>query len=104
MISGDPGGDFFVAPEILPSMYTMDRWIGCGLHARTPRNNRQQLDSSTRYIDLGKDLYAHQTWWNELPSPLTSVDDVLDLGYVGPSVTIREVMDTTKGPFCYFYQ
>ncbi|TLD25198.1 hypothetical protein PspLS_06104 [Pyricularia sp. CBS 133598] len=64
----------------------------------------QQLDPSTRYTDLGKDYYAHQTWWNEPPSPLTSLDDVLDLGYVGPSITIREVMDTTKGPFCYFYQ
>ncbi|KAI6453816.1 hypothetical protein MCOR07_001074 [Pyricularia oryzae] len=43
-------------------------------------------------------------WWNEPPSPPTSLDDVLDLGYVGPSITIRKAMDTTKGPLCYFYQ
>ncbi|ELQ35329.1 hypothetical protein OOU_Y34scaffold00712g2 [Pyricularia oryzae Y34] len=43
-------------------------------------------------------------WWNEPPSPPTSLDDVLDLGYVGPSITIRQAMDTTKGPLCYFYQ
>lgn len=32
------------------------------------------------------------------------MDEVIDLGYSGDKITIRELMDTTGGPFCYFYQ
>lgn len=96
-IGGDPGGDFFIAPGD-PAFYVhhgqMDRMWAMW----------QQLDPSTRYTDLGKDFYAHQTWWNEPPSPLTSLDDVLDIGVAGPNITIREMMDTTNGPLCYVYK
>lgn len=64
---------------------------------------RQTLDPATRLTDLDAGDYGHITWANEPESALTTLDDVLDMGYAGPSITIREVMNTMAGPFCYFY-
>lgn len=56
-----------------------------------------------RYTDLGSGPYAHKTWANEPASDLTDLDEVIDMGYAAPSTTIRNVMSTTGGDFCYFY-
>lgn len=64
----------------------------------------QTLDPPTRYTDLDNGTYGHLTWANEPASGLVALDDVLDMGYAGPSTTIREVMSTTAGSFCYFYE
>lgn len=64
----------------------------------------QTLDPSTRYTDLDNGTYGHRTWTNNPESPLTTLDDVIDMGYVGPSTTIRQVMSTTNDGFCYFYE
>lgn len=95
-INGDPGGDLWTAPGD-PSFYIH--------HANMDRmwSYWQLLDPSTRYKDLGSDIYAHKTWQNAPPSPFTSLDDVIEMGYTGPSTTIREMMSTTGGPLCYFY-
>lgn len=96
VMGGDPGGDVFTSPND-PAFFVhhgqMDRMWALF----------QEMDPDTRHKDLGSGLYAHQTWWNAPPSDLTSMDEVLDLGYAAGNITIREVMDTTKGPFCYFY-
>lgn len=63
----------------------------------------QTLDPTTRYTDLDNGTYGHITWANDPASALTTLDDVIDMGYAGPSTTIREVMSTTSEEFCYFY-
>ncbi len=96
-IGGDPGGDLFTSPGD-PAFWVhhgqMDRlwavWQALGF-------------SSTRYTDLGSGTYAHQTWTNEPPSPLSRLTDVIDMGYAAPSTTISQVMSTTGGGLCYFY-
>ena len=64
---------------------------------------RQALSPSTRKCDLNAGDYDHITWANSPESRLTRLSDVIDMGYAAPSITIGEVMDTTSGPFCYFY-
>lgn len=64
---------------------------------------RQASNPNTRKFDLGSGNYSHITWDNKPESRKASLDDVLDMGYAGNSATIRDVMDTTSGPFCYFY-
>ncbi|KLU85477.1 hypothetical protein MAPG_04500 [Magnaporthiopsis poae ATCC 64411] len=97
VISGDPGGNAFTSPND-PAFFVH--------HAQMDRTWAlfQEMDPDTRRNDLGTGPYAHQTMNNNPPSNLTTLDEVLDLGYAGGKITIREVMDTTKGPFCYFYQ
>lgn len=63
----------------------------------------QTLDPSTRYRELDTGTYGHITWENSPESNLTTLDDVIDMGYAASSTTIRQVMDTTSGMFCYFY-
>lgn len=72
---------------------------------KTDRNpNRQTRDPSTRYTQLDNGTYGHITWANSPPSRLANLDDIIDMGYAGPSAKIRDVMSTTSGPFCYFYE
>jgi hypothetical protein len=70
----------------------------------TEAQNRQTRDPSTRYTQLDNGTYGHITWANDPASRLTELDDIIDMGYAGPSVRIRDVMSTTSGPFCYFYE
>lgn len=64
---------------------------------------RQTLDPTTRYSELDTGTYGHLTWENDPASNLTTLDDVIDMGYAADSSTIRDVMSTTSGLFCYFY-
>lgn len=70
----------------------------------TRAQNRQTRDPSTRYTQLDNGTYGHITWANSPASRLTELDDIIDMGYAGPSVRIRDVMSTTSGPLCYFYE
>ncbi|EFX04978.1 tyrosinase central domain containing protein [Grosmannia clavigera kw1407] len=95
-IGGDPGGDLFTSPGD-PAFWfhhsMMDRvW-----------SLWQTIDPAHK-SDLNATNYGHITWANDPESRYTSLDDVIDLGYAGPNITIREVMDTTAGPLCYFYE
>ncbi|KFA68508.1 hypothetical protein S40285_05385 [Stachybotrys chlorohalonatus IBT 40285] len=40
---------------------------------------------------------------NRPPSRDAVVDDILNIGVIGPNITIREAFDTLGGPFCYIY-
>jgi tyrosinase len=45
------------------------------------------------------------TLYNSPPSANTTLDDLLDLGYVADPITIREAMSSIAGPkFCYIYK
>ncbi|VBB76622.1 Putative Tyrosinase [Podospora comata] len=98
-IGGDPGGDLFTSPGD-PAFWVhhgqMDRMWAVWQALGSPF-------STTRFTDLGSGPYAHQSWANEPPSPLTPLTEVLDMGYAAPSTTIANVMSTTGGEFCYFY-
>jgi tyrosinase len=96
--SGDPGGDLFTSPGD-PAFYVhhgmMDRmWTYW-----------QLLDPANRYSEeeMNGGNYGHITWTNQPESRKANFSDKLDMGYAAESTTIREVMDTTGGPFCYFY-
>ncbi|KAH6653191.1 hypothetical protein BKA67DRAFT_625169 [Truncatella angustata] len=95
-INGDPGGDLFTSPGD-PAF-----WVHHGMMDRM-WTLWQALDPKTRQVDINAGDYGHVTWANEPESELTSLDDVIDMGYAADSTTIREVMDTLSGPFCYFY-
>jgi tyrosinase len=101
-ISGDPGGDLFTSPGD-PAFWVhhgqMDRmWaVWQALGELAPGGNNPRL------TDLGSGEYAHNTWQNQPPSPLTQLSDVIDMGYAAPSTTIGNVMSTTGGELCYFY-
>ncbi|ORY08686.1 hypothetical protein BCR34DRAFT_569456 [Clohesyomyces aquaticus] len=94
-MGGDPGRDLFTSPgEPLFWLHHsgIDRtwWIW------------QQLDCKTRTSAQG--ISGTGTFLNQPPSPDTTLDTPIDLGYaVGPAVTMRDLMSTTDGPFCYVY-
>ncbi|EFW99211.1 tyrosinase [Grosmannia clavigera kw1407] len=95
-IGGDPSSDLFASPGD-PVFWLhhcqMDRMWALW----------QTLDPAVRHSDLKAGNFGHITWNNKPASRYTTLDDVIDLGYAAPSTTIRNVMDTTSGPFCYYY-
>ncbi|KAF2440766.1 Di-copper centre-containing protein [Karstenula rhodostoma CBS 690.94] len=94
-MGGDPGRDVNTSPGD-PLFYThhamIDRvwWIW------------QLLDKKER--TGAKGIAGTGTFLNNPPSAETTLDTVIDLGYAaGPPVTMRDLMSTTDGPFCYTY-
>ncbi|KAH6638846.1 hypothetical protein C7974DRAFT_122363 [Boeremia exigua] len=94
-LGGDPGRDLFVSPGD-PMFFlhhsAIDRtwWIW------------QQLDRKTRQSEQG--ISGTGTFLNAPPSPDTTLDTPIDLGYAGGSVlTMNDLMSTTEGPLCYIY-
>ncbi|KAI9929412.1 hypothetical protein ASPWEDRAFT_51984 [Aspergillus wentii DTO 134E9] len=91
-IGGDPADDFFVSPGD-PMFYlhhsAIDRMFWTW----------QNLDPAHRTYVVGGNVKPANT-----SSPLTKIDDIVDPGVaLGAPRTIRELLDTTSGPFCYVY-
>ncbi|KAF2662040.1 Di-copper centre-containing protein [Lophiostoma macrostomum CBS 122681] len=89
----DPGGDLFVSPGD-PYFFLH--------HAMIDRTywTWQNLDIKNRQYAIGATITVN----NEPPSRNATLDDTLDLGYIGvPSITIRDASHTMAGPFCYIY-
>lgn len=62
----------------------------------------QLLDKKER--TGAKGIAGTNTFLNLPPSANTTLDTVINLGYAaGPPVTMRDLMSTTDGPFCYTY-
>jgi tyrosinase len=94
-MGGDPGRDLFVSPGD-PLFYLhhgmIDRtwWIWQSLN----KNKRTGAEG----------ISGTGTFLNAPPSPNTTLDTPIDLGFAaGPPVTMRDLMSTTDGPFCYIY-
>ncbi len=95
-MGGDPGRDFFVSPSD-PAFYfhhaMIDRvwWIWQHLSTKD-RTQGPTAVAGTR------------TFLNNPPSPNTTIDDVVDMGFAGgPALQIKDLLSTTAGPFCYIY-
>ncbi|KAK5651116.1 hypothetical protein OQA88_13255 [Cercophora sp. LCS_1] len=58
----------------------------------------QMLDSQNR-----QNLYGTNTFLDFPPSANTTVEDLLDVSPIAPSVKIKDVMNTVGGPLCYVY-
>lgn len=93
-IGGDAGSDFFNSPSD-PAFWfhhaMIDRvwWIW------------QNQDLKARERAIAGTL----TFLNQPPSREGRLDDVLELGYVGPpNTTVNDAMSTVGGPFCYVYE
>jgi tyrosinase len=89
-IGGDPGGASPGDPMFFLHHAMIDRtwWTW------------QNLDLEARLYAIG----ATVTLNNNPPSRNATLDDVIDLGFVGvPAVTIREASFALGGPFCYIY-
>ncbi|TDZ32018.1 Tyrosinase-like protein orsC [Colletotrichum spinosum] len=95
-ISGDPGGDLFTSPGDLAF------WAHHGMMDRM-WTLWQSIDPGNRHQELNGGDYGHITWANSPASVKTELTDVIDMGYAGDDVQIKDVMDTLSGPFCYFY-
>ncbi|EFW14572.1 hypothetical protein D8B26_006956 [Coccidioides posadasii str. Silveira] len=92
-MGGDPGRDVFVSPGD-PAFFfhhaMIDRvwWIWQNLDLK----NRQNA------------IHGTGTFLNDPPSPDTTLDTMVDLGYAGgPMLPMRDLMSTINGPFCYVY-
>jgi tyrosinase len=92
-MGGDPSRDVFVSPGD-PAF-----WLHHGMIDRTWW--------IWQNLDLYKRLNAISgtgTFLNGPPSPNTTLDTVLDIGYAGgETVAMRDLMSTVSGPFCYIY-
>ncbi|KAL4816800.1 hypothetical protein BDW67DRAFT_161573 [Aspergillus spinulosporus] len=92
-ISGDPAGDFFASPGD-PAFYlhhaAIDRvfWTWQNL---APRERTFVVEGPTVLQGLGID------------APNATLDDVQYFDVLAKDATIRELLDTTAGPFCYIY-
>jgi tyrosinase len=91
-IGGDPGGDFFASPGD-PAFFLH--------HAMIDRTwwTWQNLDPEERTYKVAGTL----TITDMPPSRNATLEDVMDLGVNGESITLRESMSTIGGPFCYVY-
>ena len=92
-VGGDPGGDLFTSPGD-PYFFLH--------HAMIDRTywTWQNQDIAARQYAISGTITVN----NSPPSRNATLDDVIDLGYVGvPSVTIRDASNTLGGPFCYIY-
>lgn len=92
-MGGDPGRDVYVSPGD-PAFWhhhgMIDRvwWIW------------QNLDLKSREYAIS----GTETFLNEPASKNTTLQTVVDLGYAnGVPRKMKELMSTTKGPFCYAY-
>ncbi|TKA75529.1 hypothetical protein B0A55_03540 [Friedmanniomyces simplex] len=92
LVGGDPGGDFFASPG--------DPWFF--LH-------HAQIDR-TWWIWQNQDLKNRQnaiagtiTILNEPPSRNGTLQDMLNLGFLAPEITMASAMSTLGGEFCYVY-
>ncbi|KAK7980215.1 hypothetical protein PG989_012672 [Apiospora arundinis] len=96
VINGDPGGDLYTSPGE-PAF-----WLH---HSMVDRMWAlwQAMNPDVRNFQMDDGRLGHITWDNNPSSRLTSLDDVIDMGYAGPSTTIRQVASTTSGELCYFY-
>ncbi|KAK7911846.1 tyrosinase [Apiospora marii] len=65
---------------------------------------KQAMDPENRNMQLDEGPYGHITWNNDPVSRLTTLDDVINIGWAGPETTMREMMSTTGGTLCYFYK
>ncbi|KAF9895139.1 hypothetical protein FE257_000041 [Aspergillus nanangensis] len=93
-VGGDPGGDFFVSPGD-PAFYLH--------HAAIDRafwTWQNQDPSSRTYVVDGPTVLPGIV---ENP-PNATLDDLVDMTSVlAAPVSIRDLLDTTGGPFCYVY-
>ncbi|OAX85167.1 hypothetical protein ACJ72_00469 [Emergomyces africanus] len=49
-------------------------------------------------------IYGTLTLANIPPTRNGTLDDIIDVGPLAPPISVRDVMSTIDGPFCYFYQ
>ncbi|KAJ5968633.1 hypothetical protein N7501_004881 [Penicillium viridicatum] len=92
-MGGDPSRDVFVSPGD-PAF-----WLHHGMIDRT------------WWIWQNLDLHKRQnaisgtgTFLNGPPSPNTTLDTLIDIGYAGgETIAMRDLMSTISGPFCYIY-
>lgn len=92
-IGGDPGGDVFVSPGD-PAFYLHHGMIDLVWWTW------QLLD----YKDRKYAINGTNTFLDQPPSANTTLDDIVDLYYAGGGpITMRELMSTVEGPFCYTY-
>ncbi|KAI9036121.1 tyrosinase family protein [Aspergillus affinis] len=93
-IGGDPGGDLYTSPGD-PAFYlhhsAIDRvfWTWQNLD---PRNRT--------YVVKGPSILPG---FGDPTGNDTTLDTVVDMPTLAPRRTIRELLDTTGGPFCYVY-
>ncbi|TVY46405.1 Tyrosinase-like protein [Lachnellula occidentalis] len=92
-INGDPGGDLFISPGD-PAFFLH--------HGQVDRvwTMWQALDPSNRQNAIS----GTNTMLNQPPSDDTTLDTQINLGHAGgTNISMRDIMSSTKGPFCYVY-
>lgn len=95
-VSGDPGGDFYISPG--DPVF----WLHHGQIDRTWWI-WQNLDPEARTSVVAGTM----TTDNKPPSRQGTLDDVIDMGILGPSMPIAKAVSSvglTGGPFCYVYE
>ncbi|KAJ5542202.1 Tyrosinase [Penicillium sp. DV-2018c] len=92
-MGGDPSRDVFVSPGdpafwLHHGMIDRTWWIWQNLN---PRKRTNAISGTGTFL-------------NGPPSPNTTLDTPIDLEYAGgQTVTMRDLMSTVSGPFCYVY-
>jgi tyrosinase len=94
-LGGDPGRDFFTSPGD-PMFYLHHAMIDRVWWLWQELSPRQRTQGSTA-------IAGTRTFLNGPPSPDATIEDILNMGYVGESRAIKDVLSTTGGPFCYIY-
>ncbi|KAK2781222.1 hypothetical protein FQN52_001725 [Onygenales sp. PD_12] len=94
-LGGETGhhSDFYASPQD-PAFFLH--------HAQIDR-----LWSIWQWLDIKErrdQFYGTLTFANIPPSRNGTLDDLLEFGRLAPPIPLREVMGTTGGPFCYFYE
>lgn len=94
-LGGDPGRDFFTSPGD-PMFYLHHSMIDRVWWLWQELSPRQRTQGSSA-------IAGTRTFMNGPPSPDATIEDILNMGVVGESRAIKDVLSTTSGPFCYIY-
>ncbi|KAK1514570.1 uncharacterized protein CCOS01_13851 [Colletotrichum costaricense] len=94
-LGGDPGRDVFTSPGdpvfyLHHSMIDRVWWMWQMLSPQVRQYGATALSGTNTFLD-------------QPPSANTTMDDVLQYGWVGESLKIRDALSTVAGPFCYVY-
>ncbi|KAM0333771.1 hypothetical protein ACHAPQ_005285 [Fusarium lateritium] len=94
-LGGDPGNDVFTSPGD-PAFYLhhsmIDRvwWIWQMLDPKERVNGKNAVQGTNTFLDMP-------------PSANTTVNDSIDVAWIGGERKIKDLMSTLSGPFCYVY-
>jgi tyrosinase len=94
-LGGDPGNDVYTSPGD-PAFYLHHSMIDRVWWIWQMQNPKERVNGKNA-------VQGTNTFLNMPPSPETTLDDTIDIAWIGGERKIKDLISTLSGPFCYVY-